>query len=296
MEGKIEDWRKAGKIAGEALLFGKTLIKPGKSLLEVSDKIEEKIKQLGGEMAFPVQMSCDEIAAHYCAEQDDKIIFDKQLVCLDVGVHINGAIGDNALSIDLSGENAQLVKASEEALNNAIKIIQIGTQLGEIGKTIQETIQSHGFSPVKNLSGHGLGLYNIHCPPSIPNYNTGDKTKLIKGMTIAIEPFATRGKGMIYESGTGNIFVLVNKRQIRSPFSRDVLKEIEKYKGLPFTTRWLARKFPIGKVNFALRDLLNQGIIKDYPSLPDMNKGLVSQAEHSLLIDDKVEVLTRIDS
>lgn len=290
----IENWRKAGKIAAEALKYGGGLIKKGSSLLTVSDQIEKKIIDLGGKMAFPAQISCDHIAAHYCAEPDDKTVFEDQLACLDVGVEVEGAIGDNALTVDLSGKHTELVKASREALNNAIKIIQIGTPLGEIGKTIQETISSYGFSPIKNLSGHGLDYYNIHTRPTIPNFDTGDKTKLEKGMVIAVEPFATTGAGMIYELERANIFALVNPKPVRSPFAREILKFItQNYKTLPFTTRWLSKKFGLGKTNFALRELLKNEIIKQFPPLPEKNKGMVSQAEHTLLIDDKVEILTK---
>jgi len=290
----IENWRKAGKVAAEALKYGGGLIKKGSSLLTVSDQIEKKIIDLGGKMAFPAQISCDHIAAHYCAEPDDKTVFEDQLACLDVGVEVEGAIGDNALTVDLSGKHTELVKASREALNNAIKIIQIGTPLGEIGKTIQETISSYGFSPIKNLSGHGLDYYNIHTRPTIPNFDTGDKTKLEKGMVIAVEPFATTGAGMIYELERANIFALVNPKPVRSPFAREILKFItQNYKTLPFTTRWLSKKFGLGKTNFALRELLKNEIIKQFPPLPEKNKGMVSQAEHTLLIDDKVEILTK---
>ncbi len=290
--GNIEDWKKAGQIAAQALEYGAGLIKPGTKLLEVSELVEKKIKELGGKPAFPVQISCDHIAAHYCAEPDDSIVFDKQVACLDVGVHVNGAIGDNATTVDLSGEWAELVKASREALDAAIKVCKIGTPLGEIGKAIHEVITGYGFSPIKNLSGHGLARFNVHDSPTIPNYDNGNTAELEKGRIIAIEPFATNGTGMIYETDRANIFALVNKKPVRNMITRKVLKEIETFEDLPFTTRWLTKKFPLGSVNLALRDLLNHKIIRDYPPLPDKTKGIVTQAEHSLLIDDKVVILT----
>ena len=100
---------------------------------------------------------------------------------------------------------------------------------------------------------------------------------------------------MIYELERANIFALVNPKPVRSPFAREVLKFIaENYKTLPFTTRWLSKKFGLGKTNFALRELLKNEIIKQFPPLPEKNKGMVSQAEHTLLIDDKVEILTKL--
>lgn len=291
----LADWRKAGKIAAEALEYGRTLIKKKASLLEVSDKVEAKIAQLGGKPAFPVQLSCDHFAAHCCADEDDKTILDSQVVSLDVGVHINGAVGDTALTVDLSGKYSDLVKASKEALDAAEKVLQVGAELRKIGKAIQETIQSYGFSPIKNLSGHGLDLYNIHTSPTVPNFDNGNTAKLEKGQIIAIEPFATNGAGMIYETERANLFALKNPKPVRSPFAREVLQFIgENYQTLPFTTRWLARKFGHGKTNLAIRELLNNGILDQFPPLPEKNKGIVTQAENSFLIDNKVEVLTKI--
>ena len=293
VEGSLDDWRKAGKIAAEVLAYGKSLIKPGATLLEVSDKIEEKIEALEGKPAFPAQISCDHIAAHYCADPDDKAVFDKQVVCLDVGVHVNGCIGDNALTVDLSGKHADLVKASQEALQAAIKTVGIGVSLAEVGKAIQEVIASHNFAPIRNLSGHGLNQWNVHDAPTIPNINTRDTATLQEGQIIAIEPFATTGKGMIYEIERGNIFAVINPKPVRSPYAREILQNVQQYEGLPFTTRWLTRTMSPGKVSLGLRELMKAGIIKHHPPLVEENKGLVSQAEHTVLIGEKVEVLTR---
>jgi methionyl aminopeptidase len=291
----IEDWRKAGKISAQALDYGKGLIKKGSSVLEVCDLVEKKINELCGKPAFPVQISCDHVAAHFCPEEDDKIVFENQVACLDIGVHVKGAIGDNAVTVDLSGKYSELVKASREALSAAQKILQIGIPINEIGKTIQETISGFGFSPIKNLSGHGLDLFNIHTKPTIPNFDNGNTTELEKDQIVAIEPFATDGLGMIYETERATIFALKKAKPVRSPFAREILKFIaDEYKTLPFTTRWLSRKFGIGKTNLALKELLNTGIIDQFPPLPEKNKGMVSQAEKTFLIGDKVEVLTRL--
>ncbi|MFT4304072.1 MAG: type II methionyl aminopeptidase [Candidatus Woesearchaeota archaeon] len=287
------DWIKAGEIARETLEYGSSLVKKGASMREVCDACDEKIKKLGAIPAFPSQVSCNDIAAHYCPDLNDTSIFSDQLVSLDVGACFNGAIGDNAITIDLSNQYSDLIKASRDALNQALKIIQIGTSLGQIGRTIQETIQSYGFSPVRNLSGHGLGLYNIHDKPSIPNFDTGDNTELVKGMKIAIEPFASMGKGIIYESSPATVYSLVHKKPVRNPFSRSILQEIDTYKGLPFASRWLTKKFGEMKTQIALRDLTNLGIIKDHPPLIDMAHGFVSQAEHTVLVDDKIIITTQ---
>jgi methionyl aminopeptidase len=290
----IQNYIKAGKIAAECLEYGRSQIKKGISLLAVTERVEQKIKQMNGDLAFPVQLSCNEIAAHFCPEKDDKIILENQLVCLDIGVHINGFIGDCACSVDLSGKYQDLVKASEEALKEATKILQIGTKIGDIGKTIQTTIESFGYKPVKNLSGHGLSQWNIHNSPTIPNFNNHDDETLKKGMVIAIEPFATDGIGLIEEKGDPSVFIMSGKKSLRMGFVRDIQKEIEDYNGLPFTTRWLTNKFSENQVRYALNQIKQLGMLHEFPPLVEKTKGIVSQAENSFLIDDKVICLTKI--
>lgn len=288
----LENYKKAGEIAAKALDFGKKQIKVGASLLEVTEAIEKKIKSLGGGFAFPTQISLNDVAAHNCPLIDNKTVFKKgDLVKIDVGVHVKGYIGDTACTVDF-GDNKELVKASRDALNNAIKIAKPGTTLAEIGKTIQETIAGFGFLPVKNLTGHTLSEFNLHEHPSIPNFDTGDKTELKKDQVIAIEPFATNGAGLIYESGNATVLQLMDVKPVRGQATRQILQEIAKTPTLPFTSRWLQRKFPPFKVSFALRELKQLGMLKEYPALPDKNHGLVSQAEHTVLVAEEPKVLT----
>lgn len=289
-----EDWIKAGRISAEVLQYGKSLIKKGKSILEICDACDKKIFDLGAIPAFPSQISCNHIAAHFCPDENDKTLFEDQLASLDIGACINGAIGDNAATVDLSGKYSDLVKASQEALEAALKIVGVGVKLSGIGKAIHDVINSYGFSPVRNLSGHGLGVYSIHEKPTIPNFDTGDSAVLEKGMKIAIEPFATSGKGMIYESSPSTLFSLYRKKPVRNTFARQILAEIEKYNGLPFTTRWLTRKFGALKVNIALKELLQLDILKSYAPLPDLAHGMVSQAEHTVIVDDPIIITTKL--
>ena len=295
MEAEVlEKLKKAGRIAAEALDYAKSLVKPGILLVDVCDKAEEKIRQLGGEPAFPVQVSLNDVAAHFCPEADDKTEFSDQLVSIDVGVHVDGWVGgDNAVTIDLSGKHRDLVKASREALNNALKIIKPGIKVSEIGRVIHETITSYGFSPIRNLSGHGLDENTIHTRPSIPNYDNGDNTELKKDDIIAIEPFATDGAGIVYESSPATVFMMVNKKPVRLAMMRKIINEIDKLNGLPFTTRWLTKKFS-ASAKLAIVQLVRQDIIKEFPPLVDKNHGLVSQAEKSLVVKDTPIILTKI--
>ena len=290
----MDDWEKAGKIAAEALKFGKTLIKIDVPLLEVADKVESKIIELGGKPAFPVNLSINHIAAHYVPFPKDETKFlEGDLVKIDVGAHINGAIGDTAATISLGG-NEELVMASEEALKAAIEIFKPGTKLGEIGKVIQEKIKEFGFVPVVNLSGHGLDRYDLHAGTIIPNYANNMTEELQDGQIFAIEPFATNGEGKIIEGKPSGIYRLEQVKPVRDMNSRKVLKFIEEeYKTLPFAKRWLVKKFPTA--GFALRILENEKILHHYTQLPEKSKGLVSQAEHTLRVGEKPVILTKAD-
>ncbi len=276
----MDDWIKAGKIAVEALEYGKKLIKVDASILDIVEKIESKIISLGANPAFPVNISMNYIAAHYTAYKDDKTKFQQgDLVKLDIGVHVNGAIGDNAVTIDL-GNNKELVEASKEALGEAIKISKEGTEVREIGYVIQSKIKEFNLAPIINLSGHKLDRYKVHAGLTIPNYDNNDKTKLEKDMIIAIEPFATNGEGKVIEGKGSDIFKLIKKKPVRNDHARKVLNFIEQYNGLPFAKRWI--NMPMKDLAFNI--LEREGIIYQYPQLIEISRGLVSQAEHTVMI------------
>jgi len=294
----FDHYVKAGRIAAEALDYGKKLIKVGASLLEVTELIEKKIIELGGEFAFPPQISLNDVAAHFYPTHDDKTVFKEgDIAKLDVGVQVNGFVGDTACTVVLGNDEKLklLAEASREALNSALRIIKPGVTLSEIGKAIHDEITKRGFAPVRNLSGHGLAQYIIHDKPSIPNFDTGSNDKLAEDQVIAIEPFASTGAGIIYESSNPTLFAVEDIKPVRSPMTREVLKDLEKYNGLPFAHRWLVKKHGFGKTAFALRELKSIGILREFPPLPDKDHGLVSQAEHTVIVRDKPIVTTLLE-
>lgn len=289
----MDNWEKSGKIAAEARAYGLKLMKEGALILEIAEKIEKKIVELGGKPAFPVDVSINHMAAHACPFKDETTTLKKgDVVKLDMGVSVEGCVTDTARTVEIETDNyKELIKASEEALNEAIKIIKPGVKVREIGKVIQDKIQSYGFSPIRNLSGHGLGEYQVHTGLTIPNYDNGDERVLSKGMKVAIEPFATTGEGKVIEGKPSGVFGLIGKKPIRNVNARKVLSFIEKeYKTLPFAARCL--DFP--NINFILRILEKEGVIKQYTQLPEKGRGIVSQAEDSIVVDDPVKVLTKI--
>ena len=285
----MDNWKKAGEIASEARKFGARLIKPGASIFEVTEKIEAKIEELNGNLAFPTQLSSNNVAAHYNALIGDTSKFGKNdLIKLDLGVHIEGCIADCAITVDLSGKNSKLVDASRNALKAAIEVIKPGITLSEVGSVISNEITSAGFVPIRNLSGHGLGEYNIHDSPSIPNYDNGDDTKLIKDQKIAIEPFASTGSGIVVEGKGSEVFGLQNIKNVRNMQARNIMKFVtENFKTLPFAKRHLLEKFNKFQIAVGVNNLVREGVLMEYHVLQEKDPSvLVSQAENTVIVGE----------
>jgi len=283
---------KAGKIAGECKKFARSIIKKDMLLLEIAEKIEGKIIELGGKIAFPISLAIDDIAAHYTPTHDDKTLA-HGLLKVDLGVHIDGWIADTAFSVDLenSDENKKIIEVAEFALENASKIIKENISTDEIGQTIEDTIESKKFSPVRNLSGHQIEHYDLHAGISIPNYNSGKNIKLPKGL-YACEPFATNGSGRVYDGKPAGIYMLINSKNIRSPIAREVLKLIqEEYQTLPFCERWIVKKIGT-KALFGLKQLEANGNLHHFTTLMESGKGKVAQAENTFLISENETIVT----
>ncbi|MDD1720413.1 MAG: type II methionyl aminopeptidase, partial [Euryarchaeota archaeon] len=260
-------------------------------LLDLAENIEHTIRQKGGEVAFPPNISRNEEAAHATPSKDDTSVFGKDLVKLDIGVHIDGYIADTATTVDL-GEHDTLVKASNDALDAALDVVTAGVEIRVISAAIQKAIEGYGVLPIMNLTGHGLERYTQHAPPLIFNRKMpfivkGSRAKLKEGQVVAIEPFASDGKGRVHKAGKTEIFSFVKAKPIRSPEARDILKQIERYTTLPFAKRWLE-----GRVDIGLKQLERAGIIRGYPVLKD--RGFVSQAEDTVIVKAHgCEVITR---
>ncbi|MFH1787409.1 MAG: type II methionyl aminopeptidase [archaeon] len=282
----------AGKIAKQVKEYIKPQIKKDVPLLEIAEKIESKIIELGGKPAFPTNLSINNITAHFTPSYNDETLT-HGLLKVDFGVHIDGWISDTAFSLDLenSEQNKKLIQASEKALKGAIKITKENILLNKIGGIISETIETEGFSPVINLSGHEINKYEVHAGLTIPNIDDGKMINLKKGL-YAIEPFATTGSGRVHDGSPSGIYQLINDRNVRSPIAREILNHITKeYSTLPFCSRWLVKKFGT-KALFGLKQLQENENLHQYAQLVESPGAIVSQAEHTILIDKEGVVAT----
>lgn len=290
-ENYQKDFILAGSLAKQVRAYGKSLIVKNASYRDVIHKIKHKIKELGAQPAFPPQIAINHVAAHFLPQPDEDIIFHDQVIKLDVGICYNGAIGDCAVTIDLSGKYQLLVEAVEAALAAAEKTVEVGVPFREIGRVIEQTITSYGFNPVRNLSGHGLGYYQIHTPPSVPNYFDRSTAVIKPGMTFAIEPFATDGEGLIRESGEATIFSFIKKRPTQSSVAKLLVEKIRRYNGLPFALDdFIEEKLTSAEVKSGFKELLKDKIINGYPPLVEEIHTKVAQAENSVLVDRNGQV------
>ncbi|MDO8555630.1 MAG: type II methionyl aminopeptidase [Nanoarchaeota archaeon] len=286
-EGTIEDHKEAGRIASKVREWGKSLFKDGAKVIDIAEAVENKIRELGAEPGFPCCISINSLAAHYSPFINDQMIIHKgDIIKFDMGTHINGKVADTACTIEVeSNTQTRLIQASHDALERATKIMKPGTPIRAIGKIVSDTIRQAGFQPIINLSGHGLGDYIVHDDPTIPNYDNGDETELEEGQSIACEPFATTGAGLVSDGKPCGIYGFINKKNTRLPAAREVMKIIEeKYRTLPFSCRWI--KVP--GIQMLLNQLEKDGILRQYTQLPEKSGGLVSQAEHSIIIGEGV--------
>jgi methionyl aminopeptidase len=271
-------------------------VRPGASLREVCGAVEDDIRRRGGALAFPVQSSRNAIAAHYCPSPEDTTVYaEGDLAKLDLGVHLDGWVVDTALTVNVGNrpQGQVLVDASAHALRDAIAVAGPGVAIRVLSEAIVRAVKSRGFRPVRNLCGHGVGRWVVHCPPPVPNLPDDAGDLLAPGMVIAIEPFATDGTGHAVERGEGEVFRLDPRRTADGVGSPEVLAAVKEFRGLPFARRQLAH-LPRPDVEATLKALRGAGHLSAYPPLVESTGRPVSQAEHTVYVGEGgVEVLTR---
>lgn len=289
-EEVLDRYQESGTIARKILEKGAKEVRVGTSYLEVVEYVEEMVGNEGAGLAFPLNLSLNEAAAHDTASPDDAREFRKgDVVKLDLGVHVDGYIADTATTIDL-GNNSLLVEASEQALARAIACVRPGNTAGQIGIAIQSEIETRGYRPVVNLTGHGLGRYVIHQGPTIPNIGGEGGAVIEEGMVFAIEPFATTGSGRVIERPRTEIFQQTAIKPVRLASARNIMESIRGRHGMPFARRWL----PPGRTDLALPALVRMQLLRPYPVLADIPGSLVSQHEHTIIVtEDGCIVTTR---
>lgn len=284
----FENYIKAGKIASEVREYARNQDHTGRTLSEICNDVENEIIKKGGEPAFPVNVSLNDIAAHYTAEPNDPtIVKNTDVLKIDVGVHIDGYIADTAVTVSFDSKYQDLIDIAQRALDEAIGIARSNTRVSDIGRIIEKTITKYGCKPIQNLSGHSLERYTIHAGQSIPNiWTIGHSFNLSVNNVYAIEPFVTTkdGQGIVYEGKVKNIFGIASRKRTKDQKADKFLEYLwNKFKTLPFALRWVVKDYEEKEALSLLETLLKKKNVHAYPILVEGSNRIVVQAEHTII-------------
>ena len=266
-------------------------------IIEICEKSEDIIRKKGATPAFPCNVSVNEVAAHYTSPPNDKSrIPQKSVVKVDIGCHVDGYVADTAVTVCFDPEYDSMVEAAEKALDKAVENIGPGVSTSKLGTIIQRTIESYGYRPISNLTGHQVGRYLIHTGTSLPNISHIFSSKIKLGGVYAIEPFTTLrdAEGKVGDGSETTIFRLVRSRSQKSAHAKQLLKYIEdNFRTLPFAERWLVGVIPEEHYREAFQQLLSSKTLMAYHVFVEASRKPVAQAEHTVLIvKDGCTVLT----
>ena len=324
MEQDLKDVRRAAEVHRNVRKYAQSYIRPGMTMLEICQKLEKKTLELVGTNAdwsnylecgfgFPTGCSLNHVAAHYTPNYGDKLVLTYDDICkLDFGVQVNGRIVDSAFTIAFDPIFEPLIQATQEATNAGIKASGIDARFGDIGEVIEETMTSFEFTdkygrvipikPCRNLNGHSIAPYRIHGGQSVPIVKKSDfaEERMVEGGFYAIETFATTGKGYVVEDGECSHYMKVfdtdTKIPLRMKGAKQLMQAIDKQFGtLPFCRRWLD---DCGQTRhlLGLKNLVDNGLIQDYPPLVDVKGSFTSQMEHTIILRPTCkEVVSRGD-
>lgn len=289
---ELEKLRRAGRISAEARDLGMSMVAEDVKLFDVAEEVEGYIRSHGCGLAFPCNISVNEIAAHYTPSVNDKLRFEiGDVVKVDCGAQVDGFVGDTAGTVEVGTKRFKdLIASSKKARDVVMEFIGEGCPVNEIGRAVNMSITGDGFKPITNLTGHEIKPYNLHSGLSVPNYDDGNEARLEQGMIIACEPFATNGAGAIKCDRPGNICRILRERPLADP----TLKEFFDYiKGEFSTFPFCARSCDYPKAEIRIKELIRHGLVSSYAILKEVKGGCVTQAEHTVYIGGrKGEILT----
>jgi len=291
----IADTIKACNIAKEIRELIKPKVQVGIKILDLIEEIEGEIIKRGALPSFPCNISINNIAAHYTSPSfDETEIEDGDIVKVDFGCHVDGAISDQAFTVCFNSELDNLVKASEEALQNVIDNIKPGAETNVLGGIAEDTIKQYGYLPINNLSGHQLERWVLHSDKTIPEIKLPYGEKIEEGEVYAMEVFASTGLGTVHDMP--NVYIY-RVQPIRIPLRNKLARKMmtfcaNNYRTLPFAKRWLVKEFGF-KVRLAIRELTMKKIFYEYHPLADKQGSFIAQKEHTLLVEhDSCKILT----
>ncbi len=203
---QLDMMREAGRIVGEVLEMLREAVRPGMTTAELDEMARLKILEGGGKAAFKGYRG---FPGNICTSVNEEVVHgipsrrrlkEGDIVGLDVGAVFEGYFSDAAITVavgSISSEAADLVAVTQKALMNGISHARPGNHLSDISHAVQQTVESNGYSVVRDFVGHGIGT-ELHEPPQIPNYGKPGFGPLLKeGMVLAIEPMVNQGEAAV---------------------------------------------------------------------------------------------------
>jgi methionyl aminopeptidase len=200
---EIQRMREASLIVADVLARLSTMVAPGVTTADLDAAAEKLVREAGAEPAFKGYRG---YPATLCASVNDEVIHgipsaralvEGDIISLDMGVKLGGFYGDSAVTVPVGrvGDKAlQLLRVTQEALERGIAQVRPGGRVSDIGHAVQQHVEAHGFSVVREFVGHGIGA-SLHEEPQIANYGeAGRGPRLAEGMTLAIEPMVNMGR------------------------------------------------------------------------------------------------------
>ncbi len=293
----LDSYRKAGKIIGRLRSQIPGMISEGMRIIDLCERIEDSILNMGGNVAFPCNVGIGSVAAHYTSPLGDMSTIPRSsIVKVDFGVEVSGYIADSAITVTFNPEYQSMVFAAEEALRIAVENVRSGAKARDIGGAIERSIGKCGYKPIRNLTGHKIERYSLHTGKAIPNVADSDGSILEDGEVYAIEPFVTSvdANGTVEDGGGPFIFKLQKEKGAKSVETRRLLDYVRKqYRTLPFAYRWLEKSYPRTHLESAMDELLASRCFVSYPVLVESSGQPVAQAEHTVIVEKQgCEVLT----
>ena len=209
---EVDLMRQAGKITAAARALAGERVKPGVTTQEIDKAVEAFIRQQG---AVPSFLGYSGYPASACISVNDEVIHgipgkrvlqEGDIVSIDVGAYIGGFHGDCAATFacgEISEEAQRLIDVTRQSFFEGIKFAKEGYRVQDISAAVQTYVESHGFSVVREFVGHGVGAH-LHESPEIPNFGrSGRGARLLRGMTLAIEPMVNLGGAAILQMNDG---------------------------------------------------------------------------------------------
>lgn len=197
--------RRSGHIVREVLDYLRDLVAPGVTTMDLERAAEKKIRELGAKPAFKgyydypcvLCTSVNEEIVHGIPSER-RVLKSGDIVSIDCGVVLDGYYGDAAITVpvgeEIKPEVKKLLEVTEASLYKGIEQARVGNAVGDVGAAVQEYVEAHGFSVVREFVGHGIGT-RLHEEPQVPNFGSrGHGARLREGMVLAIEPMVNFGK------------------------------------------------------------------------------------------------------